>query len=103
MEILNIQNDEHQSGAFLLKEEFNVVIPRDGEWRQSEADGIELYSAVGDFGGEEECFMAFNVALRPALGGQFVLSDDWMATAKVISWTGRRALGVSSGRKADDV
>lgn len=45
------RNDEHQSGAFLLKE-FNVVIPRDGEWRQSEGDGVELCLAVGDFGGE---------------------------------------------------
>lgn len=39
--------------------------------------------------------------LRQALGGQEVLPDDWTTTANVIRETGRRVLGVSSGRKVD--
>ena len=34
------------------------------------------------------------------LGGQEMLSDDWTTTANVIRETGKRGLGVSSGRKA---
>ena len=30
-----------------------------------------------------------------------MLPDDWMTTANVIRETGKRALGVSSGRKAN--
>ncbi|KAK3553574.1 hypothetical protein QTP70_005489 [Hemibagrus guttatus] len=40
--------------------------------------------------------------LRQALGGQVVLPDDWEATAEVIRETGRKVLGVSSGRRKED-
>ncbi|KAK3539590.1 hypothetical protein QTP70_010259 [Hemibagrus guttatus] len=40
--------------------------------------------------------------LRQALGGQIVLPDDWESTAEVIRETGRKVLGVSSGRRKED-
>ncbi|KAK3557991.1 hypothetical protein QTP86_005620 [Hemibagrus guttatus] len=40
--------------------------------------------------------------LRQALGGQVVLLDDWETTAEVIRETGRKVLGVSSGRRKED-
>ncbi|KAK3543384.1 hypothetical protein QTP70_018408, partial [Hemibagrus guttatus] len=40
--------------------------------------------------------------LRQALGGQVVLPDDWSTTAEVIRETGRKVLGVSSGRRKED-
>ena len=49
----------------------------------------------------EECCMVFREELRKALGGQGELPDDWTTTASVIRETGRRVLGVSSGRKVD--
>ncbi|KAK3548512.1 hypothetical protein QTP70_013363 [Hemibagrus guttatus] len=40
--------------------------------------------------------------LRQALGGQVVLPDDWETTAEVIRETGRKVLGVSSGKRKED-
>ncbi|KAK3528212.1 hypothetical protein QTP86_026675 [Hemibagrus guttatus] len=40
--------------------------------------------------------------LRQALGGQVLLPDDWESTAEVIRETGRKVLGVSSGRRKED-
>ncbi|KAK3531807.1 hypothetical protein QTP70_029729 [Hemibagrus guttatus] len=40
--------------------------------------------------------------LSQALDGQVVLPDDWEATAEVIRETGRKVLGVSSGRRKED-
>ncbi|KAK3531798.1 hypothetical protein QTP70_029738, partial [Hemibagrus guttatus] len=40
--------------------------------------------------------------LRQALSGQVVLPDDWETTAEVIRETGRKVLGVSSGRRKED-
>ncbi|KAK3524491.1 hypothetical protein QTP70_029270 [Hemibagrus guttatus] len=40
--------------------------------------------------------------LRQALGGQVVLPIDWETTAEVIRETGRKVLGVSSGRRKED-
>ncbi|KAK3518340.1 hypothetical protein QTP86_018635, partial [Hemibagrus guttatus] len=40
--------------------------------------------------------------LSQALGGQVVLPDDWETTAEVIRETGRKVLGVSSGRRKED-
>ncbi|KAK3542098.1 hypothetical protein QTP86_014017 [Hemibagrus guttatus] len=40
--------------------------------------------------------------LRQALSGQEVLPDDWETTAEVIRETGRKVLGVSSGRRKED-
>ncbi|KAK3575195.1 hypothetical protein QTP86_020892 [Hemibagrus guttatus] len=51
---------------------------------------------------KEECCVEFRQKLRQALGGQVVLPDDWEATAEVIRETGRKVLGVSSGRRKED-
>ncbi|KAK3572654.1 hypothetical protein QTP86_001638 [Hemibagrus guttatus] len=51
---------------------------------------------------KEECCEEFRQKLRQALGGQVVLPDDWETTAEVISETGRKVLGVSSGRRKED-
>ncbi|KAK3553593.1 hypothetical protein QTP70_005766 [Hemibagrus guttatus] len=51
---------------------------------------------------KEECCEEFRQKLRQALGGQVVLPDDWEITAEVIRETGRKVLGVSSGRRKED-
>ncbi|KAK3556710.1 hypothetical protein QTP70_015094, partial [Hemibagrus guttatus] len=51
---------------------------------------------------KEECCEEFRQKLRQALGGQVVLPDDWETTAEVIRETGRKVLGVSSGRRKVD-
>ncbi|KAK3515140.1 hypothetical protein QTP70_007466 [Hemibagrus guttatus] len=51
---------------------------------------------------KEECCEEFRQKLRQALGGQVVLPDDWETTAEVIRETGRKVLGVSSGRRKGD-
>ncbi|KAK3544130.1 hypothetical protein QTP86_002576, partial [Hemibagrus guttatus] len=51
---------------------------------------------------KEECCEEFRQKLRQALGGQIVLPDDWETTAEVIRETGRKVLGVSSGRRKED-
>ncbi|MCI4382168.1 hypothetical protein PGIGA_G00260670 [Pangasianodon gigas] len=48
---------------------------------------------------KEACCEDFRQQLRQALGGQVVLPDDWETTAEVIRVTGRKVLGVSSGKK----
>ncbi|KAK3506948.1 hypothetical protein QTP70_031706 [Hemibagrus guttatus] len=51
---------------------------------------------------KEECCEEFRQKLRQALGGQVVLPVDWETTAEVIRETGRKVLGVSSGRRKED-
>ncbi|KAK3506329.1 hypothetical protein QTP70_005304 [Hemibagrus guttatus] len=51
---------------------------------------------------KEECCEEFKQKLRQALGGQVVLPDDWETTAEVIRETGRKVLGVSSGKRKED-
>ncbi|KAK3511968.1 hypothetical protein QTP70_027665, partial [Hemibagrus guttatus] len=51
---------------------------------------------------KEECCEEFRQKLRQALGGQAVLPDDWETTAEVIRETGKKVLGVSSGRRKED-
>ncbi|KAK3556024.1 hypothetical protein QTP70_000730 [Hemibagrus guttatus] len=51
---------------------------------------------------KEECCEEFRQKLRQALGGQVVLPDDWETIAEVIRETGRKVLGVSSGRRKKD-
>ncbi|KAK3545937.1 hypothetical protein QTP70_016961, partial [Hemibagrus guttatus] len=51
---------------------------------------------------KEECCEEFRQKLRQALGGQVVLPDDWETTAEVIRETGRKLLGMSSGRRKED-
>ncbi|KAK3571803.1 hypothetical protein QTP86_020595 [Hemibagrus guttatus] len=51
---------------------------------------------------KEDCCEEFRQKLRQALGGQVALPDDWETTAEVIRETGRKVLGVSSGRRKED-
>ncbi|KAK3530999.1 hypothetical protein QTP70_007855 [Hemibagrus guttatus] len=51
---------------------------------------------------KEECCEEFRQKLRQALDGQVVLPDDWETTAEVIRETGRKVLGVSSGKRKED-
>ncbi|KAK3528467.1 hypothetical protein QTP70_000123 [Hemibagrus guttatus] len=51
---------------------------------------------------KEDCCEEFRQKLRQALGGQVVLPDDWETTTEVIRETGRKVLGVSSGRRKED-
>ncbi|KAK3570552.1 hypothetical protein QTP86_022502 [Hemibagrus guttatus] len=51
---------------------------------------------------KEECCEEFRQKLRQALGGQVVLPDAWETTAEVIRETGRKVLGVLSGRRTED-
>ncbi|MCJ8736311.1 hypothetical protein PDJAM_G00258110 [Pangasius djambal] len=51
---------------------------------------------------KEECCEDFRQKQRQALGGKVVLPDDWETTAEVIRVTGRKLLGVSSGRSKED-
>ncbi|KAK3551703.1 hypothetical protein QTP70_022569 [Hemibagrus guttatus] len=51
---------------------------------------------------KEECCEEFRQKWRQALGGQVLLPDDWETTAEVIRETGRKVLGVSSGRRKED-
>ncbi|KAK3535513.1 hypothetical protein QTP70_016936 [Hemibagrus guttatus] len=51
---------------------------------------------------KEECCEEFRQKLRQALGGQVLLPDYWETTAEVIRETGRKVLGVSSGRRKED-
>ncbi|KAK3556181.1 hypothetical protein QTP70_005581 [Hemibagrus guttatus] len=51
---------------------------------------------------KEKCCEEFRQKLRQALGGQVVLPEDWETTAEVIRETGRKVLGVSSGRRKED-
>ncbi|KAK3564262.1 hypothetical protein QTP86_011982 [Hemibagrus guttatus] len=51
---------------------------------------------------KEECCEEFRKTLSQALGGQVVLPDDWETTAEVIRETGRKVLGVSSGRRKEN-
>ncbi|KAK3546717.1 hypothetical protein QTP70_033372, partial [Hemibagrus guttatus] len=49
-----------------------------------------------------ECCEEFRQKLRQALGGQVLLPDDWETTAEMIRETGRKVLGVPSGRRKED-
>ncbi|KAK3527296.1 hypothetical protein QTP86_018600, partial [Hemibagrus guttatus] len=51
---------------------------------------------------KEGMLLSVKLKLRQALGGQVVLPTDWETTAEVIRETGRKVLGVSSGRRKKD-
>ncbi|KAK3515358.1 hypothetical protein QTP70_018753 [Hemibagrus guttatus] len=64
--------------------------------------GVKESNLEGQKLKKEECCEEFRQMLRQALGGQVVLPDDWKTTAEVIRETGRKVLGVSSGRRKED-
>uniref|UniRef100_A0A3P9HBU6 Lipoxygenase domain-containing protein n=1 Tax=Oryzias latipes TaxID=8090 RepID=A0A3P9HBU6_ORYLA len=49
----------------------------------------------------EETCEEFRQKLRQVLGGQDELPEDWETTAEIIRETGRKVLGVSSGKRKD--
>ncbi|KAK3522897.1 hypothetical protein QTP86_007333 [Hemibagrus guttatus] len=85
--------------TYFQKREEHRVTYRSGE--EEVSDREENLSAQWKLK-KEECCEEFRQKLRQALGGQVVLPDDWETTAEVIRETGRKVLGVSSGRRKED-
>ncbi|KAK3565185.1 hypothetical protein QTP86_000969 [Hemibagrus guttatus] len=83
---------------FQKREEYRVTY-KSGEEEVKDRDREENQVVEAE---KEECCEEFIQKLRQALGGQVVLPDDWESTAEVIRETGRKVLGVSSGRRKED-
>ncbi|KAK3570226.1 hypothetical protein QTP86_017223 [Hemibagrus guttatus] len=65
--------------------------------------GADFSGYVGEGNtGDEEVMGKFGVKERKLEGQTVVLPDDWESTAEVIRDTGRKVLGVSSGRRKED-
>ncbi|KAK3513464.1 hypothetical protein QTP70_015459, partial [Hemibagrus guttatus] len=65
--------------------------------------GADFNGHVGEGNtGDEEVMGKFGVKERNLQGQMVVLPDDWETTAEVIRETGRKVLGVSSGRRKED-
>ncbi|KAK3548161.1 hypothetical protein QTP70_004840 [Hemibagrus guttatus] len=65
--------------------------------------GADFNGHVGDGNtGDEEVMGKFGIKERNLEGQKVVLPDDWETTAEVIRMTGRKVLGVSSGRRKED-
>ncbi|KAK3562596.1 hypothetical protein QTP86_002073 [Hemibagrus guttatus] len=65
--------------------------------------GADFNGHVGEGNtGDEEVMGKFGVKKRNLEGQMVVLPDDWETTAEVIRETGRKVLGVSSGRRKED-
>ncbi|KAK3554595.1 hypothetical protein QTP70_027892, partial [Hemibagrus guttatus] len=86
---------------FQKREEHRVTYKSGGRRTQKKRSKIEKKTKCWKLK-KEECCEEFRQKLRQALGGQVVLADDWEATAEVIRETGRKVLGVSSGRRKED-
>ncbi|KAK3571762.1 hypothetical protein QTP86_018720, partial [Hemibagrus guttatus] len=88
---------------FQKREEHRVTYKSGGRRTQKKRSEIELEKKTKWWKlKKEECCEEFRQKLRQALGGQVVLPDDWETTAEVIRETGRKVLGVSSGRRKED-
>ncbi|KAK3548418.1 hypothetical protein QTP70_012839 [Hemibagrus guttatus] len=85
--------------TYFQKREEHRVTYTSGEEEVKDRDREE--NQVWKLKKEESC-EEFRQKLRQALGGQVVLPDDWETTAEVIRETGRKVLGVSSGRRKED-
>ncbi|KAK3559305.1 hypothetical protein QTP86_012712 [Hemibagrus guttatus] len=83
------------------REEHRVTYKNGGRSTQKKRSEIEKKTKWWKLK-KEECCEEFRQKLRQALGGQVVLPDDWETTAEVIRETGRKVLGVSSGRRKED-
>ncbi|KAK3572806.1 hypothetical protein QTP86_007415 [Hemibagrus guttatus] len=86
---------------FQKREEHRVTYKSGGRRTQKKRSKIEKKTKWWKVK-KEECCEEFRQKLRQALGGQVVLPDDWETTAEVIRETGRKVLGVSSGRRKED-
>ncbi|KAK3528532.1 hypothetical protein QTP70_001737 [Hemibagrus guttatus] len=88
---------------FQKREEHTVTYKSGGRRTQTKRSNIEIEKKTKWWKlKKEECCEEFRQKLRQALGGQVVLPDDWETTAEVIRETGRKVLGVSSGRRKED-
>ncbi|KAK3553711.1 hypothetical protein QTP70_007503 [Hemibagrus guttatus] len=88
---------------FQKREEHRVTYKSGGRRTQKKRSKIEMEKKTKWWKlKKEECCEEFRQKLRQALGGQVVLPDDWETTAEVIRETGRKVLGVSSGRRKED-
>ncbi|KAK3542241.1 hypothetical protein QTP86_021400 [Hemibagrus guttatus] len=88
---------------FQKREEHRVTYKSGGRRTQKKRSKIEIEKKTKWWKlKKEECCEEFRQKLRQALGGQVVLPDDWETTAEVIRETGRKVLGVSSGRRKED-
>ncbi|KAK3528246.1 hypothetical protein QTP86_027959, partial [Hemibagrus guttatus] len=88
---------------FQKREEHRVTYKSGGRRTQMKRSKIEIEKKTKWWKlKKEECYEEFRQKLRQALGGQVVLPDDWETTAEVIRETGRKVLGVSSGRRKED-
>ncbi|KAK3560352.1 hypothetical protein QTP86_006437 [Hemibagrus guttatus] len=107
------RGDEEVMGKFGVKErnlegqmkreEHRVTYKSGGRRTQTERSKIVIEKETKWWKLEkEECCEEFRQKLRQAQGGQEVLPDDWETTAEVIRETGRKVLGVSSGRRKED-
>ncbi|MCJ8729266.1 hypothetical protein PDJAM_G00104150 [Pangasius djambal] len=83
---------------FQKREEHRVIYKRGGRSTQRRNREDKRWWKLK----KEECCEDFRQKLRQALSGQVVLPDDWETTAEVIRVTGRKVLGVSSGRRKED-
>ncbi|KAK3509147.1 hypothetical protein QTP70_020260, partial [Hemibagrus guttatus] len=83
---------------FQKREEHRVTYKSGGRRTQKKRSEITKWWKLK----KEEWCEEFRQKLRQALGGQVVLPDDWETTAEVIRETGRKVLGVSSGRRKED-
>ncbi|KAK3538516.1 hypothetical protein QTP86_006682 [Hemibagrus guttatus] len=88
---------------FQKREEHRVTYKSGGRSTQKKRSKIEIEKKTKWWKlKKEECCEEFRQKLRQALGGQVLLPDDWETTAEVIRETGRKVLGVSSGRRKED-
>ncbi|KAK3513802.1 hypothetical protein QTP70_028880 [Hemibagrus guttatus] len=86
--------------TYFQKREEHRVTYKSGEEELKDRDREENQVVEAEKGGM--CCEKFRQKLRQALGGQVVLPDDWETTAEMIRETGRKVLGVSSGRRKED-
>ncbi|KAK3514203.1 hypothetical protein QTP70_009458 [Hemibagrus guttatus] len=84
-------------------------LPRSGAPRKISPRGVKMITRMVSYSLLTQLLIMTSAASvaapqgsGQALGGQVVLPDDWETTAEVIRETGRKVLGVSSGRRKED-